>query len=149
MNIFKAIRLLLIAFAVGYLFSLIINNVARVLRYEIGVSITSMENNDFNLHPLYTFCPQWSYVEYEKTKMAENFVNSSNLDEKEGGDGFWSQKYKLISAGRWVPCYTYEKPNPVQLGTYDAVVSIPIPSGIQWFSDFCFSGRIQDFNGRN
>ena len=25
--------------------------------------------------------------------------------------------------GRFVPCYTYEKPKPVPLGTFDAVVS--------------------------
>ena len=96
MNIFKAIRLILIAFAVSYLFSLIINNVARVLRYEIGVSITSMENNDFNLHPLYTFCPDWSNVYDELTKTAKDFITSSNLDDKEGGDGFWSTKVKLV-----------------------------------------------------
>ena len=124
MNIFKAIRLLLIAFAVSYLFSLIINNVARVLRYEIGVSITSMENKDFNLHPLYTFCPQWSSIELKEVRSAQDFILSQNLDNKEGGDGFWSKKVKLIRAGRFVPCYTYERPNPVQLGTYLAVVRI-------------------------
>ena len=39
-----------------------------------------------------------------------------------GGDGFWTTKLKFIGEGRFVPCYTYEKPNPVALGTYDAVV---------------------------
>ena len=42
--------------------------------------------------------------------------------DKKDNDGFWSTKKKYISAERFVPCYTYEKPNPVQLGTYDAVV---------------------------
>ena len=126
MNIFKAIRLLLIAFAVSYLFSLIINNVARVLRYEIGVSITSMENKDFNLHPLYTFCPQWKMNFPFLITKAEYFIDSQNLDNKEGGEGFWSTKFKLIRAGRFVPCYTYERPNPVQLGTYLAVAEFII-----------------------
>ena len=110
MNIFKAIRLLLIAFAVSYLCSLIINNVARVLRYEIGVSITSMENNDFNLHPLYTFCPEWANVIDEYTKEAKDFITSTNLDDKEGGDGFWSSKVKLISARLVIVCRQHSNP---------------------------------------
>ena len=43
---------------------------------------------------------------------------------KKDKDGFWSIKKKLIIDERFVPCYTYEKPTPVQLGTYDAVVSL-------------------------
>ena len=32
----------------------------------------------------------------------------------------------MINARRFAPCYTYEKPNPVQLGTYDAVAKFII-----------------------
>ena len=45
--------------------------------------------------------------------------------DKTNNDGFWTKKKKYISEKRFVLCYTYEKPNPVQLGTYDAVVSVP------------------------
>ena len=44
--------------------------------------------------------------------------------DKTDNDGFWTKKKKYISEKRFVICYTYEKPNPVQLGTYDAVVPI-------------------------
>ena len=36
MNVFKASRLVLIAFAVSYLLSMVITNVTRTLKYEIG-----------------------------------------------------------------------------------------------------------------
>ena len=47
-------------------------------------------------------------------------------DDKDGGEGFWTTKMKFVyefGEGRFVPCYTYEKPKPVPLGTFDAVVS--------------------------
>ena len=47
MNVFKASRLVLIAFAVSYLLSMVITNVTRTLKYEIGyVSLKY-----FCLHP--------------------------------------------------------------------------------------------------
>ena len=36
MNVFKASRLVLIAFAVSYLLSMVVTNVTRTLKYEIG-----------------------------------------------------------------------------------------------------------------
>ena len=46
-------------------------------------------------------------------------------DGNQGGDGFWTTKLKFVyefGEGRFVPCYTYEKPKPVPLGTFHAVV---------------------------
>lgn len=105
---------------------MVITNVARALKYEIGVSITSMEDEDFHLHPLYTFCPTWKNQELEKTKNPEDFINSTNLDNEVGGDGFWTKKIKFVDQGRFVPCYTYEKPKPVPLGTFNAVAKFVI-----------------------
>ena len=47
--------------------------------YYFRVSITSLEHQEFNTHPYYTFCPEWMERKDERDMQPGDFIVSSNL----------------------------------------------------------------------
>ena len=38
-----------------------------------------MEDQEFNTHPYYTFCPEWKDVRYERDMGVDDFIKYTNL----------------------------------------------------------------------